>query len=623
MSRRRVLLAILLPFALLMGLFVAPAPVLGAESGLWADLTGEEEVPPGDPGATGFAQFVIDPALGTVCYEMFWDAIDTPTAAHIHAGAAGVAGPIVVPFTAPFDSGCVDSIAEPTLQAIVDSPADYYINIHNAAYPAGAIRGQLYDEPTHLYFELDGSTEVPGPGDTDGDGRGNVDVFLDLGQICYFIETQRIPDATAAHIHTGAAGVAGPILIPLDAPVDGFSSNCIEGLDPTVLQSIVDDPAGFYVNVHTADFPAGALRGQLLTEDPPFPTTLFASLSGDEEVPGPGDPDGAGFVQIDIDIEDGYVCAYWTVTGIETATAAHIHTGAAGVAGPILVTLSTPASPPGEECTFGLDSTTLQGIADDPAAFYANVHTASYPAGAVRGQLSYDAPPLPPCGPPDICDGPMPPGDYVYDGFVRSLSFTTTEDWQGQILPDGFALSVPDGSGAIYVFSFSGNVGGGPCGEELLAIENNAESLATWIAGNAQAGAGPVTEVTIGGVDGFQVDVVGELTPECEAGIGRVILIHSGEFDSFWLVNGERVRFFLLDLEGQTIIIAVDDFTLAATNTLLARAQGVLDSMVFGGQLPDTRLPTPPSTLPIGALLVAAWLIGLTVGTLQTRRRRA
>jgi hypothetical protein len=113
---------------------------------LSATMTGPEEVPPGDPDGTGSAAFTFNPGRGRVCFELDVADIAPATAAHIHVGPPGVAGPIVVPLTAPTDgssSGCVNDVDPGLIDAIKKNPGGYYVNVHNAEFPPGAVRGQL------------------------------------------------------------------------------------------------------------------------------------------------------------------------------------------------------------------------------------------------------------------------------------------------------------------------------------------------------------------------------------------------------------------------------------------------------------------------------------------------
>lgn len=113
-----------------------------------ATLTGAAEVPgPGDPDGSGTARVIVNHGQKRVCFELTVADIATPTAAHIHFAPIGVAGGVVVPLTAPSgspatSSGCVDVSAE-LAKAILKNPAGYYANVHNAEFPAGAVRGQL------------------------------------------------------------------------------------------------------------------------------------------------------------------------------------------------------------------------------------------------------------------------------------------------------------------------------------------------------------------------------------------------------------------------------------------------------------------------------------------------
>lgn len=109
---------------------------------------------------------------------------------------------------------------------------------------------------------LDGASEVPGPGDADGFGYATVVADSSTGEVCVRLRVFDIDRASAAHIHRGAAGVAGPVVVTLAAPTSGRSSACVTASAATV-QSIIDNPEGFYVNVHNAAFAAGAIRGQL------------------------------------------------------------------------------------------------------------------------------------------------------------------------------------------------------------------------------------------------------------------------------------------------------------------------------------------------------------------------
>ena len=123
---------------------------------------------------------------------------------------------------------------------------------------------EIADEVVLENIPLSGAAEVPGPGDEDGDGFANFFLSPTTGEICYDISVNGIEAASAAHIHEGGPDTAGQPVVTLQAPVEGSVDACVEA-DTAVVESIEADPAGFYVNVHNAEFPDGALRGQLAT----------------------------------------------------------------------------------------------------------------------------------------------------------------------------------------------------------------------------------------------------------------------------------------------------------------------------------------------------------------------
>jgi hypothetical protein len=118
----------------------------------------------------------------------------------------------------------------------------------------------------------------------------------------------------------------------------------------------------------------------------PTQFTYHAGMSGAQEAPGPGDQNGSGQAIITVDTVTGQICFDLVVRNIEPATLAHIHEAERGSPGPIRVHLTAPTSGSSSGCV--TDLTQAQAIADDPSAYYVNVHNSDFPNGAVRGQLN-------------------------------------------------------------------------------------------------------------------------------------------------------------------------------------------------------------------------------------------
>jgi hypothetical protein len=102
----------------------------------------------GDPDGSGAASIIV---LGNrICYSILVEKIGTPNAAHVHEAEAGANGPIVVPLTPPpagnpgFQAGCSSPLGAALLTRLRNTPNRFYVNVHNVAFPAGAVRGQLF-----------------------------------------------------------------------------------------------------------------------------------------------------------------------------------------------------------------------------------------------------------------------------------------------------------------------------------------------------------------------------------------------------------------------------------------------------------------------------------------------
>ena len=109
---------------------------------------------------------------------------------------------------------------------------------------------------------LTGAEEAPGPGDPDGVGEFIATFNPGLREVCYQLSVEDIAPATAAHIHIAPVGEPGPVVIGLTAPTSGSSSACVSA-DRDLILAIIRNPSAYYVNVHNAAFPAGAVRAQL------------------------------------------------------------------------------------------------------------------------------------------------------------------------------------------------------------------------------------------------------------------------------------------------------------------------------------------------------------------------
>ncbi|HEY3240611.1 MAG TPA: CHRD domain-containing protein [Acidimicrobiia bacterium] len=104
--------------------------------------------------------------------------------------------------------------------------------------------------------------EVPNKGPAGSSGTAKVDIDTDTNQVCYELTTSGLSEQpTAAHIHQGAKGTSGPVVIDFMVPTNGMKG-CVTS-DATKVAAVTGDPGGHYVNIHTASYSAGAMRGQL------------------------------------------------------------------------------------------------------------------------------------------------------------------------------------------------------------------------------------------------------------------------------------------------------------------------------------------------------------------------
>jgi hypothetical protein len=141
--------------------------------------------------------------------------------------------------------------------------ADLEASESSEADDGGGAGGET--EPEGFDVQLTGTAEVPGPGDEEGTGAGEV--VLGDGEACTEVEIVLEEPPQAMHIHEGTVDESGPVVVDFGEPTrdDGWSV-CVEA-DQAVLDDIAADPDAYYLNVHNEPFPEGAVRSQLGRSD--------------------------------------------------------------------------------------------------------------------------------------------------------------------------------------------------------------------------------------------------------------------------------------------------------------------------------------------------------------------
>lgn len=285
------------------------------------------------------------------------------------------------------------------------------MSVPAAAAPSVAAAGdETKAAPVFVTANLAGRNEVPTPGGKAvGDPAGHAHVVLRVqgNQLSFAIKWSGLSTPTAGHIHIGPAGQNGSVQIPLFGAALPSGVSAVTGTvtvpDAAMLARIATQPDAFYANLHTARFPGGAVRGQLVADPHAEDLTtilhggsLVSIGSGDQEIPDPdGKPTGspAGHAVASICTDPTAVCYAISWSGLTAPTAGHIHRGNVGTAGPVVVPLfatntGLPSSITGiAGRVAGVNPTLVNQLNAHPDRFYTNLHTTQFTGGAVRGQL--------------------------------------------------------------------------------------------------------------------------------------------------------------------------------------------------------------------------------------------
>ncbi|MEX0681551.1 MAG: CHRD domain-containing protein [Balneolales bacterium] len=369
-----------------------------------ARLSGSHEVPPVTTTGTGEITATLDGTTLTV--EGSVANLSAPVAteigggAHIHMALPGRNGGVVFPLTIDLDpdelSGTINAVDNEfelnTDQWEALGSRMLYVNVHTDNFTGGEIRGQLMPE-SDAYFRanLSGTTVMPSRlsqangaiiGELDGDTLTVTGSFQDLSD-----------DLTNQHIHLEIAGRSGGVAFPLavDVGEDNRSGVFSPGdnsftLDPGQKDALLE--RRYYVNVHSAAYPGGEIRGQIV---PQVTSTMVAKLSGGAVTAGVMS-DGSGSIIAELNEDTLVVTGSFSGLGSDY-TNSHLHLSIPGRNGGVSVGLVPTIDPEdgtqgiyeAEDNTFVLDEDQITQLLT--RNLYINVHSADNPGGEIRGQL--------------------------------------------------------------------------------------------------------------------------------------------------------------------------------------------------------------------------------------------
>lgn len=251
--------------------------------------------------------------------------------------------------------------------------------------PAAAQAGARAPQAAYV-AHLSGANEVP-PVDTPASGTATFVLDSDGSTLHYRVQVSDISGISMAHIHQAPAGANGGVIHGLYAGVGTFDpDNPISGSVTLTAEQVTALNAGnLYVNVHTATYPAGEIRGQIGAYD--TPAVMGALMSGDQEVPANASA-ATGVARFDKTGVNTYSYEL-AVNDLEgTVSNAHIHIGREGVGGGVVLPLNFSGLAPNVSTGGMITFTQSSQLLDFLTGFhYVNIHSTVYPGGEIRGNV--------------------------------------------------------------------------------------------------------------------------------------------------------------------------------------------------------------------------------------------
>lgn len=391
--------------------------------------------PPPPPPTVSLTTPAAGPVNRTVALSANATASAGVTSVDFLVDAAVIATDTSAPYSADWDTSTLADGPHSLTARVVDANN---VSVTSTAVAVTVANSQTIDVSLS-------AAEIFPPTGSAATGEGQLTFDLLTGAVTGGVTLSGIT-ATLAHIHGGIAGTNGPVLVDFRASAGDPNRWEVEAGDVLTADQVDALLAGqLYVNVHSAAYPGGEIRGQI---KPPGIAVAIAGLSGSNVVP-PVTNTAVGFAAMTVDEAASTATVHVQTSGVDDATEAHVHDAPAGenASAPLLTLMKDPTT----ASHWSIEAQAITQADRDALAadrLYVDVHTPGTLDGALRGQLSLggQAPPPPP---------PPPPPPTVTLAQLQSTIFTPIcsgcHTGGGATLPSSMNLSNATASHAALV----------------------------------------------------------------------------------------------------------------------------------------------------------------------------